>query len=101
MDPGTRIKMLLISLLMIKHFLADFPLQIQPMATGKGQDSDWLGWLSAHCAIHAVLSVWVFMIFIPIDRACSFATADYIAHFFIDRMKARYSRNVPVTDKSF
>lgn len=80
--------MILLALLLVKHFLADFPLQSQSMVAGKGQRHDWWDHLIAHCCVHWILTCAILWCFVDIVMAAQFATIDGATHFIIDRLKA-------------
>ena len=77
----------LLILLILGHFLADFPLQGDKMAVekcpGKDVTLDWRWWLSAHAGTHGlVVSV---LTGIPL-----LGVAEMIAHGLIDYGKCRF-----------
>lgn len=73
------------TLFLIKHFLADFPLQTAYML-GKGKPTGWVLPLAAHCAVHALLTLPVLWF---LGLPLWLAAAEFVAHFIIDRVKAR------------
>jgi len=73
--------------LIIKHFLADFPLQT-PYMLGKGKKGvSWILPLAAHAGAHAAFTFAIFLFYKP-HHALFLAVIDFIAHFLIDRIKA-------------
>jgi hypothetical protein len=75
-------------LLNFKHFLADFPLQTVYML-GKGKTGlAWILPLSAHCAVHAGLSLIIILFVNP--SYFWLVGLEFIAHFIIDRAKVSY-----------
>jgi len=73
--------------LFIKHFLADFLLQTAYML-GKGKTgSGWILPLAAHCLVHALFTLIIFLFFKP-DLALGLALLDFVIHFIVDRIKA-------------
>ncbi len=80
----------LLVLFQIKHFLADYPLQIQYMM-GKFKASFWEAFLPllAHCAIHGLFT---FAIAVGCSQsvkvALLLALFDMVIHFTMDRIKA-------------
>lgn len=76
----------LMSLFLIKHFVADFPLQT-PYMLGKSRRTDWVGPLLAHTGLHAFLT---FLLLLSFGAALAFwfAVLEGILHFYIDRIKA-------------
>lgn len=72
----------------IKHLLADFPLQTVYML-GKGKTGlAWIMPLSAHCAVHAGLTLPIILFVNP--SLFWLVGAEFIAHFVIDRAKVSY-----------
>jgi hypothetical protein len=79
---------ILMALFMVKHFIADFPLQTVYML-GKGKSGyAWIAPLAAHCSVHAFLSLIVICIAKP--EMAYLVFIEFIAHFIIDRMKVTY-----------
>lgn len=91
--------LILITLLQVKHFLADFPLQNAYMLK-KGQRGGWIVPLLLHVTVHWFLTI-VVLSFVLLAYATSatfvpgvmlfilgLATAEAAAHFIIDRIKA-------------
>lgn len=72
----------------MKHFFADFPLQtVYMLGKGKGGLA-WVLPLSAHCAVHAALSL---LIILFINPSLFWITGlEFLAHFAIDRCKVLY-----------
>lgn len=80
--------LILFVLFMLKHFVADFPLQTVYML-GKGKKGlQFVLPLSAHCLVHTVLSGMIISCFRP--DLLWLAVAEFFAHFAIDRVKATY-----------
>lgn len=73
--------------LIVGHFVADFPLQSDPMARGKAMFKEplfgvpWYLWLTAHCAVHAGA------VMLATGRI-ELALAECAAHFGIDCLKS-------------
>jgi len=79
---------ILLILLHVKHFLADFPLQT-PYMLGKGKSgTDWILPLIAHCLVHASLSALIIGIYRP--EMIWIVSIEFLAHFIIDRLKVLY-----------
>lgn len=78
---------LLLVLLFVKHFLADFPLQTQSMVVGKGQKYNWVGWLASHCAVHAGFTFAILLFFEHPGLAFFLAFAEFYIHLNVDRIK--------------
>lgn len=74
----------------LKHFLADFPLQI-PYMLGKFRKKGWVKPLAMHCYVHAIITFIISYIYSD-ARSFSFCLSlglfDFIAHFVMDRIKA-------------
>ena len=74
---------------LVKHFLADFPLQFPFMVIGKGKEKDWILPLFAHASIHGILT---FLILIVVTKNVLFSLSvsllEIIVHLSIDRVKA-------------
>lgn len=76
----------LLLLFQIKHFVADYPLQ-SPYMLGKFKAEGWVGPLSAHCGVHALMTFSIgiyFGFWIALCVACF----DFVIHFIMDRIKA-------------
>lgn len=80
--------LVLLVLFHLKHFFADFPLQTVYML-GKGKTRlAWIMPLSAHCAVHAGLSLMIILFVNP--SLFWLAGFEFGAHFVIDRLKVLY-----------
>lgn len=78
----------LMTLLLLKHFVADFPLQT-PYMLGKFKPGlAFVLPLLAHCAVHVVCTLAILAAFVPMPVAAGLALAEGAAHFVIDRLKA-------------
>lgn len=78
----------LMAVLLVKHFVADFPLQT-PYMLQKGKREGWAVPLLAHCTVHGAMTLALLMIVgagLPLALSC--AVAEAAAHFGIDRLKA-------------
>ena len=74
----------------LKHFLADYVLQ-GPYMLGKFKPGwDFLGPLSAHAGTHAICTVLIASLILPLNPwlCTGLAAFDFVTHFFIDRLKA-------------
>jgi hypothetical protein len=76
----------------LKHFLADFVLQLDWMAAGKEQTRGWAVPLAAHAACHAVLMLLAALVVAP--RLWWLGPVDFVVHGGIDRTKAWASRRL-------
>ena len=80
--------LVLLVVLQVKHFLADFPLQTVYML-GKGKKGlEWILPLGAHCSVHMILTGMIIAVYRP--SMLWVAVAEFVAHFIIDRVKATY-----------
>lgn len=88
----------LLGVFIIKHFLADYPLQTRYMLT-KGQATGWLPPLAAHCAVHGVATILILAVFsfyaslsqlghLSVGDICTLGALDFLAHLVMDRVKA-------------
>ena len=80
----------LVAAMALKHFLADFVLQTDGMARGKGRARGWGGPLLAHAGCHASLTLAIALAAAP--RLWWIAAADFVVHAAIDRAKAVLAR---------
>jgi Protein of unknown function (DUF3307) len=72
----------------IKHYFGDFVLQSNYML-GKGKGGvAWILPLSAHCAVHAILSLFIILVVTP--SLFWLVGLEFIAHFLIDKLKVSY-----------
>ncbi len=80
---------ILMVLLTIKHFIADYPAQTQYMLR-KGSPTGWVLPLVAHCAVHMGLTSLVVLI-VSGDLLLAFGLGlfDFVVHFVVDTIKAR------------
>jgi hypothetical protein len=71
----------------LKHFVADYPLQVPFMLRGKSRGGfAWLGPLAVHCGVHAALTLVICAVIQP--RLWWLALVDFTIHFAMDRIKA-------------
>jgi len=70
----------------LKHFLADFVLQFNWMATGKEQARGWAVPLAAHAGCHAALTLLLVLVIAP--GLWWLGPVDFLVHGGIDRGKA-------------
>ncbi len=70
----------------IKHFIADFPLQLPYMLKKFRPGWDFLLPLTTHCAVHALFTLSTVIFFNP--KLWWLAIFDFVAHFIMDRLKA-------------
>jgi hypothetical protein len=72
----------------LKHFIADYPLQGQYMLGKFKEGWDFLGPLTAHDGLHAVMTFCIAFYFTPVLVAVGLAGLDFVLHFTMDRLKA-------------
>ncbi len=84
--------LLLIAALQIKHLFADFFLQNAKMIMGR--ERYWHIGRAQHAGIHVALSIVVLAVFgTPWVALAALVIAEFVVHFHIDWIKARYSVN--------
>ena len=80
----------LISVLNIKHFVADFPLQTSWMAKTKGIYGHRGGLI--HAGIHAALTFGVLVVFgVPLLAVLVLVAVEWVIHYHIDWAKQAYT----------
>lgn len=72
---------------LVKHFLADFPLQTAYML-GKSKRAGWAVPLLAHSTVHGALTLAILLTAGAGWLAVALAAAEVATHFGIDRLKA-------------
>lgn len=82
---------------LIKHFLADFLLQTDWMATGKDQPKGWLLPLAAHAGVHGAMTAALFLAVAP--PLAWLGLADMLIHGAIDRLKSISTRRKALTPR--
>lgn len=90
----------LVTLLLFKHFWADWFFQSSKMAAKKG--ADWR-WLAAHCGIHILLSAPILLFFTTLYTALFLLAVEFIVHYAIDWLKSRpiLSKLYPMPSHNF
>lgn len=91
--------------LLVKHFVADFPLQTKFMLR-KGNQKDWELPLLSHAGVHAGLTYLVLAAFALFTEASLYAAVliavlDGWSHFLIDYVKAQHFRTPNQFSKRF
>jgi len=71
----------------VKHFLADYPLQV-PYMLGKFKEHGWELPLLSHAAVHALMTFGIVLYFLSWQIALLMAVFDLVVHFTVDRIKA-------------
>lgn len=77
---------ILLIVFQLKHYIADFPLQREYMLGKTLPHWDFVLPLSLHCAVHAILTLLVCLVFAPSLWWLCFV--DFVIHFIIDRIKS-------------
>ena len=99
----------LLTALIFKHFLADFPMQTQRMVDEKGKYGAWGG--VEHSGIHGWLTMLVVMLFLRINVGyevihCALigilvGMLDGFIHYNIDWAKMNLSKGLTVADRNY
>lgn len=82
-------------LLVCSHFLADYSLQSESMAIGKGRfDSHyntvpWYYWMAAHCAVHSLFVM-------CITHNIYYGIIEFVIHFLSDYLKCKRKINIHI-----
>lgn len=85
---------------MVKHFLADFVLQMDYMLAEKGTYGQRGG--LDHASIHAFLTAIVVWCFVPFFGTIMLVgLIDGIIHYHIDWIKVNFSKGLTTSDKAF
>ena len=90
---------LILFLLFVKHFLADFVWQSETMVLGKRQYGQ-LGGLQ-HSALHGVLTYVILMHFLALQACVMLAIIDAVVHYHVDWAKMNITKNYTADDKQF
>ena len=70
----------------LKHYVADFPLQREYMLRKSLPGFAFVGPLSLHSGIHAILTLLICLYFVP--QLWWLAIVDFVIHFVTDRIKS-------------
>lgn len=104
MDSGKwtqlELSFLLLVFFQLKHFLADFPLQVEYMLKKTRAGWGFIVPLTVHCTVHAFLTA--SLVFYLCPRLWWLSVVDFVVHFFMDRIKSgpRYLGRFNDRDKS-
>lgn len=91
---------ILLGLLFVKHFVADFVLQTEQMVREKGHYGEQGG--IDHASIHAFLTLLVLFFTLPLNSIfLVVALVDGIVHYHIDWAKMNLSRGLTPKDNKF
>lgn len=95
--------LLLLLILQVKHYLADYTFQYPYMYMNKGNEVGWFSALRDHALVHALFTFIVFVgfvgIYINVFSLIALVLFDYVTHMVIDRWKA-IKKHTP-QDKEF
>jgi uncharacterized membrane protein HdeD (DUF308 family) len=91
--------LLILALLFIKHFLADFVWQTDKMVSEKGQYGRWGG--IQHSGLHAICTYVVLMHFLGMQACLMLAAIDFIVHYHTDWAKMNAARGLTIKDKKY
>ena len=90
---------LLLVLLFVKHFLADFCWQTDRMLKDKGHFGR-LGGLQ-HAGLHGALTYVILMHFLGVQACIMLAVLDAVIHYNVDLVKVRASVRLTPQDNAF
>lgn len=85
----------ILALLLVKHFFADFVLQSRYQLHNKGLYGHWGGIL--HAFIHAIGTMIVFIIFGDWRAAVLLGLVDGLVHYHVDWLKAQINQQYDLT----
>ena len=83
---------LVLVLLLIKHFIADLPLQTLDMIKSKGTLFEWDG--ITHSLIHGLLTFTVSVLFFGVSLSFILAIIDFVVHYAIDFGKVQLDKKL-------
>ena len=83
----------LLSVLLIKHLIADYYLQVRFMFRDKHIYGSWGG--VSHAGIHGILTVLCLLPFVDVFTAWIYGLLDFALHYHIDYVKGNYSKRYP------
>ena len=89
----------LLTLFVVKHFIADFLLQFNYMIEEKGTYLATGG--IQHSAIHGILTYFILLYFTNPHTASMLALLDFVIHYHIDWAKMNLSRGLTTEDHKF
>ena len=85
---------ILSNLLLIKHVVADYFIQMNFMFAGKHKYGAKGG--LAHAGTHSLLTYGCFIPFVSVSSAFLYALLDFVIHYHIDYVKSNYSIRNPM-----
>jgi hypothetical protein len=89
----------LLTLFVIKHFIADFVLQFNYMIEEKGRYLATGG--VQHSAIHGILTYFILLYFTNPHTASMLALLDFVIHYHIDWAKMNLSQGLTTDNHKF
>lgn len=92
---------IILTLLFVKHFVADFIFQTEEQVRGKGIYGNWAG--ITHSLAHVLGTFIVFYMFFGVGISLMFAVLDGLIHYHVDWTKININKkyNYTVMDKQF
>jgi len=90
---------LILSLLFVKHFLADFCWQTDKMLRDKGHFGRLGGF--QHAGLHGALTYVILMHFLTIQACVMIATFDMLMHYAIDWVNRRITVRLTAQDNAY
>jgi hypothetical protein len=90
---------LILILLFVKHFLADFVWQTERMLKDKGHFGRLGGY--EHAGLHGALTYVILMHFLPVQACAVLAIFDTILHYHLDWVKIHFSVKLNAQDKMY
>lgn len=90
---------IILTLLVIKHFIADFLLQFNYMIEEKGTYLATGG--IQHSAIHGILTYFILLYATNPLMACQLALLDFAIHYHIDWAKTNLSQGLTTSDQKY
>lgn len=88
MHPDILLVFFLLIVFQLKHFLADYPLQMNEYMQGKFNKEGWVFPLLSHVAVHGFFTLLICLTLVPVHIAFFLAGIDMTIHFVMDRIKA-------------
>ena len=85
---------ILSNILLGKHVVADYYVQMTFMVKGKHKYGAWGG--IAHSGVHGLLTALCFTPFVSVSSAFILGLLDFILHYHIDYVKSNYSIRNPM-----
>lgn len=80
------------------HWIADFLLQSEKMATNKSKDNFWL---FAHVVVYSIVWLYVGVFFFDPTRVVLFVMATFVCHFTTDYFTSRWTSKLYTKKKYY